>query len=193
MNLSITSGGATVWQKNDVSSPVSVSEYVLEDFSAVSAQLWTSTEKKGSGTTFTLRYWSDQLELPQKQKVPVSRGASCAYNKAPTACPLTDGKAAAVPLSEVPEITVSLAAPKAIRKVVLRGYKATLPASVVLEGSPGGPGATFTKLLDVAPSEYQELDLPAGAPALKEIRLRGSRSDGGDFTFIQLDEVSLFE
>ncbi len=166
---------------------------MLEDFPAPSAQLWTMTEKKGSGTTFTVRYASERLDLPQKQKVPVSRGASCAYNQAPTPCPLTDGKAVNVLLADSPEITLSLGAPKTIRKVVLRGYRATLPASVVLEGSPGGPGATFTKLADVAGSEYQELDVPTGTPAVKEIRLRGSRSDGGTFTFLQLDEVSLFE
>lgn len=186
----LTSGGGAVWSISDASSPVVLSAAVLEDFSAVSATLATSNQVKGSGTTFILRYQSDSVDVPLGTLVPVSRGADCTYNKAPTVCPLTDGKLAKNALDAASEVKVTLAAPKALKKVVLRGLSLSGPSNVVLEGS--ADGTTWTKLVDLTAAAYQEVNL-AGAGTVAYARVRGTRTDGGAFNILTLDELSLFE
>jgi hypothetical protein len=189
--VEVSSGGAVIWRKDSAASPVSFSDYVLEDFQAPTASAVAGAELKGSGTTFHFRFQSDSAALPQKQLVPASRGATCAYNKAPTACPLTDGKAVSNLFENVTDITISTQGAKTIKKVVLRGFHPTLPSNVVLEGSMDG--TTFTKLVDLGTGDYQEVDVPAGAASAKFFRIKGSRTDNGTFNVVSLDEISLFQ
>lgn len=188
----VRAGGGVLWERKDAVSPVVLSDFVLEDFAAASATLVTSSEQKGSGTTFTLRHETDSASLPQRQKVPASRGAGCSYSGAPASCPLTDGKLERVSLAnDVTELTVSLTSPRTLKKVVLRGFGASVPATIVLEGS---NGASWTKLADLsATEEFQEVDLLAGTPPIQTVRLRGTRTDGGTFALRTIAELSVFE
>jgi hypothetical protein len=184
-------GNGTVWMVEKAASPVAFSDYVLEDFT-VTATAIASTPVKGSGTTFTLRYQTDATTLPLRTLVPVSRGAACAYTGAPAVCPLTDGKTDRVQFAAgIPDVTVTLATAKVLKKAVLRGAQFSAPATVVLEGS--ADGTTWTSLATVAVGgEYQELSLTA-APAVKQVRVKGTRTDTGTFAILNLDELSLFE
>ncbi len=190
-SLTAQVGAAVAWASPHVVSPVAFSDALLEDFSAT-ASVSASSPVKGSGTTFTLRYQCDGVALPTHAKVPASRGAACAYAGAPTVCPLTDGKVDKVALgSGVTDVTVTLPAAKLLKKAVLRGVGVSPSATVVLEGSPDG--VTFSHLADVgALDAYQELDL-TGATAITQVRLKGTRTDGGTFAVSSLDELSLFE
>lgn len=186
---SVTSEGLEIWSTGGVASPVALSDEVLEDFASPVAALRTRSEKKGSGTTFTLHYTSDQVSVPTRKKVPVSRGASCTYPSAPSACPLTDGKLAGAGIpSDATEVRISLASPKVIRKVVLRGFSG--PTELVLQGSLDG--SAWTKLADVGMgSSFRELELPSSTGALKEFRF--VRTDGKPLDLVMMSEVSLYE
>lgn len=188
--LEARSGGGQVWSAANAASPAELSPWVLEDFSAVTATLSTRHEVKGSGTTFTLRYRSDELAIPVTPKIPVSRGASCAYNLAPSTCPLTDGQLTSVHFEQVPELTLELAQAKDVKKAVFRGLAFSGPASVVLEGS--ADNSVWTKLADVPNDAFCQLDLANGSNT-RYLRVRGTRSDAGTFTLQSLSELSIFE
>ncbi len=184
----------TAWTKADASSPLAFSDAVLEDF-ALTGSLSTTHEVKGSGTTFTQSFSSDAVALPSHHLVPASRGASCAYTGAPATCPLTDGKLASVTLgsadANVSELTVTLAAPKLLKKAVLRGASFSNAAALSLEGS--ADGTTWAKLADVATfGGYQELTL-TGSTAVNQVRLKGTPTSGATLNVLTLDELSLFE
>jgi hypothetical protein len=187
------SGPAAFWRVDGASSPVVVSDEVLEDFATPTASLSSSNEVKGSGTTFTVFYKSDSAQLPSRQKVPVSRGASCTFPSAPTVCPLTDGKPGAVVLGqETKEIKLSLPAPKVIKKIVLRGAAFSATSSTWLDGS--NDGITWTKLVDFGSTRsFQEVSIPGTPPAFSQFRITGTRSDNGAYVIYSLDELSLFE
>lgn len=184
-------GNGTAWSVQKAASPVAFSDEVLEDFT-VTASASASTEVKGSGTTFTLRYQSDAAALPLRARVPVSRGAACAYTNAPAVCPLTDGKADRVAFAAgIPDVTLTLPTAKVLKKAVLRGARFSAPATVVLEGS--ADGTTWVSLANLAVGdEYQELGLTAAA-AVKQVRVKGTRTDTGTFAILNFDELSLFE
>jgi hypothetical protein len=196
-SFSVTLKGAdgAAWVKSGVTSPVSFSDAVLEDFTAT-AFAATSNTVKGSGTTFTQSFQSDSVSVPSHDKVPASRAATCTYTDAPAACPLTDGKLAPVAFSQtaghtVSEITITLASPKVLKTAVLRNLAVLGAASLELGTSPDG--TTFTKVADVALlTPYQELSLTGSTP-VTAVRLRGTASSGQTLTFTGLDELSLFE
>ncbi|MHB8878503.1 MAG: discoidin domain-containing protein [Myxococcaceae bacterium] len=188
-------GKGLVWSRQNATSPVAFDDFQLEDFAVTASAIATNPVKGGStnsGTTFNFRYQSDAATFPARAKVPASRGAPCAYTSAPAVCPLTDGKLDNVQFGNgIPELTVTLAAPKALTKVVLRGAQFTANSTVVLEGSTDG--LTWRGLATVeAGVAYQALVLTAGTP-VSQIRLKGTRTDSGTFGITSLDELSLFE
>ncbi len=191
--------GAThekIWETSNVSSSVLLSDYVLEDVTDASAQVFTSNNIKGSNTTFDFSYYASEVALPQRPRVPVSRGASCTFPEAPATCPLTDGNLSSWGLfaGNPREVVIQLARPAVLRKAVLRDLKADqLPTELVLEGS--SDGTTWVPLANVLKGPevpgFAELDL-SGTTAVSQVRLRGT-STSASFKLRKLNELSLFE
>ncbi|MFT3839305.1 MAG: hypothetical protein QM723_20145 [Myxococcaceae bacterium] len=185
-----------IWEKSDAASPVAFSDAALEDFTAT-AYATTSHTVKGSGTTFTQTFQSDSVSVPSHNKVPASRGATCAYTNAPALCPLTDGKVTPVVFQtsqgqSVSQITLTLPAAKMLKTAVLRNLSVLGAASLELGTSVDG--VTFTKVADVQVlGRYQELSLSPGSAAVTQIRLTGTASSGQTLQITGLDELSLFE
>lgn len=195
----LTTGTARdAWRLAKVSSPVRLSDYVLEDAAGPKGYFTTGHSVKGSGTTFQLFYRSDAAELPTRNLVPASRGASCSYPNAPTPCPLTNGDLGDIVLFEegTRELVVTLSTPKTLRKAVLRHFETVFgqPTEAVLEGSPDG--STWVPLANLLSGQsvppFAEVDLNPSAGALSQVRLRTTSQDNS-FRIRSLSELSLFE
>ncbi|MCP3166838.1 hypothetical protein [Myxococcus qinghaiensis] len=143
--LFIQSGGQMLFRTWLPSSLLTVSRYVLEDFAeptvmlrAVSLGEFIFYPLGGKTSMLWLRMdWrTEELPLPSGGLVPVSRGAACQPSP-PGGCPWTDGKLDPVPVGEKPveSLVVTLAEPRTLRHVVVRGAEEATPAGFVLEGS----------------------------------------------------------
>ncbi|MBX5482731.1 MAG: hypothetical protein IRZ16_12960 [Myxococcaceae bacterium] len=191
--VTVRSGNDIAWISQTEASPATLSGYVLED-AALTAQLGAEREVKGSGVAFHLHYRSDEVTLPQKQLVPVSRGAACTFGaqKHDTACPYTDGKFSPVLEEAANDLTVTFAQAHTLKKAVLRGFSHNIAAEVRIEGSAdnGASWITLAKLPD-GDHSYLELDLDGTAPAVNAVRIH---VDGDqDPKILGLAEISLFE
>ncbi len=187
------------WMMQTPTSPVALSDEVLEDAADLQAQLFATGETKDSGTTFKSSWGSARTAVTGHGKVPVSRGAACTFiDNQP--CRLTDGEPLPVTAtsdSAAPlEPKVTLASAKLLKKAVLRGVVVSGTAkSLVLEGS--ADGTTFQKLAEVTEGAalvngFHELTLTSSAP-VSVIRLRALDQASQPARFSGAAEISLFE
>jgi hypothetical protein len=157
---------------------------------------------------------SPRLPLARLARVPVSRGAKCELSgKALEPCPLTDGKLELVGLtswlgansSEQPQpdwVLIDLGQAVSVRTIVIRDlHRGQAPLQVegsvdrvnwtVLTTVPfestAGPMSGFEML--AGDGLYTRLDLPAGTPAVTQVRLGTGMPWGLQFA----REISLFE
>jgi hypothetical protein len=191
-----TSSLGTIWETPNVSSPVVLSDYVLEDIENAKLQVLTTHSIKGSNTNFGFSYYADEVTLPRRARVPVSRGASCTFPDSGATCPLTNGGLTSWGLFQpnIREVVIQLARPAVLRKAVLRELEVNRqPTELVLEGS--SDGTTWVPLANVLQGtqvpKYAEITL-SGTTAVSQVRLRGT-STSADFGLRQLNELSLFE
>lgn len=179
------------------SSPAFVAAESLEDFGGLSAKVSAKRAVKGSGTTFEVSYVGRPIVVPSGTRVPVSRGASCAFSGSPATCPFTDGKLDIFRLvAKSEEISFTLPAAKLLKKAVVRRLT-TNPnaAELVLEGSPdnGVNWVPLTSLLSAGNTVEGLVSLSETAPAVDKVRIRGKDPSGTAVSLTQLAELSLFE
>lgn len=180
------------WSATSTASPIQFTPEALEDFAGLRAQANAETEKKGSGTTFTLRYYSARVDVAKGPLVPASRGAKCqigakVYDTEP--CPYTDGKLTNISDNGA-DLRIDFAAPITPKKVLVRGLHHALTRAVIFEGS-SDEGVNWTQLARAtAVSDYSELALSSsGAVESVRVRLEGD----GDPKILGLREISFFE
>jgi len=188
--------GREAWQVLKASSPVHLSDYVLEDARDLEASLITQRDGKAGSVTVGFTYSSDDVVLPRRALVPVSRGASCTYPNAETPCRLTNGDLGGAVLFQegVKEVTVQLSRPAVLRKAVLRNFGvAGTMNELVLEGSADGTQwVSLANLLDEnSERPFRELDLTA-TTAVSQVRVRAVPRDSAG-RLHALGQLSLFE
>ncbi len=191
-------GGETVWNAAAPSSPVALSEYVLEDFDGLQAGLVITRELRGSGTRFDYTFHSDRVAIAKGARVPVSRGAACQFGAQSfdaSACPATDGKLLKMVPGEVAaDLRIDLPAPTKLSRLVVRELSHTPGATLVIEGSEDG-GETWQPLVteggDSTLGAYAEIELDPSAPAVDAFRLRVTGDN--EPKIFTLRQVSLFE
>ncbi|MFY0565701.1 hypothetical protein ACN28E_17910 [Archangium lansingense] len=194
-----TKSDGYVWVSNDVSSPATLNDDLLEDAADLKATVSIRREVTLDKTTFSIRHDGDPVALPKRSRVPVSRGASCIYPEAPTPCALTDGDLSskvALPNGTL-SVAIQLPQPKVLRKAVVRNLTilAGLTSELVLEGSTDG--TTWVLLADLREGlsvrSYYEVAL-SHPTALSQVRLRtAGSSNATDYDIDSLSELSLFE
>ncbi|MBJ6759190.1 hypothetical protein JGU66_00355 [Myxococcaceae bacterium JPH2] len=184
------------WQVAKASSPTHVSDYVLEDMDGLKATLSVERTAKVGSETLTIAYSSDELAMPRRARVPISRGATCVYQDAGTPCALTNGGLAGLVLFKtgVRDVSLRLARPAVLRKAVLRNFEiAGTMTEVVLEGSVDGtqwlPLANL--LAGTGVQRFMEVDL-TGATAVSQVRLRATPKDT-TAELRSLGQLSVFE
>jgi hypothetical protein len=188
----------TIWVSSSVHSPALLNDDLLEDVTDLEAVVSSTRKVAGSKTTITLYNMGTPVALPQRARVPVSRGASCTYTGAPTtACPLTDGNLGSPVTFQqgVREVVIQLPKPTVLRKAVLRNLDVTYPPTeLVLEGSSdGAQWVALASLLEGGVLTHQFLEVPlSNSTPLSQVRLRATSSND-TFGFNALNEVSLFE
>lgn len=190
------SSAREAWQVLKVSSPVRLSDYVLEDAEGLKASIITERDAKAGGGTVGLTYSSDDVVLPRRALVPVSRGAACTYLNAETPCRITNGDLGGLVLFQegVREVTVQLARPGVPRKAVLRNFGVSGTMNeLVLEGSADGTQwVPLANLLDGAGVRpFMEVDLADTAP-VSQVRVRATPQDTAG-ALRSLGQLSLFE
>lgn len=195
-------GGAnnfTVWQLDAVTSPVALSDYVLEDFANLKTHVITGGETKGSGTTFHTSYGSNKVAITGHNKRPVSRGVNCAFENAnpDKICSLTDGKMDSVLAPDnTMEARIQLPTAKVLKKAVFRGFGVPVNfKDVIIEGS--ADGATFTTLATIADpnkvkTQFFEVDL-TGTTAVNIVRIKAVDQNSQPLKLVSAREVSFFE
>lgn len=184
------------WTQESVTSPVTLSDYVLEDLTTLKAQVDARSETKGSGTTFHTFYGSNKVSVAGHAKRPVSRGVPCTFGGTEAECKLTDGKADKhlAPQNTV-EARIQLPTAKVLKKAVFRGFElAQTFKAVIIEGS--ADGATFTTLAQVVDpqkvkAQYFEVDLTGGAVSV--VRVKAVDQSDAPMKLGNFRELSLFE
>jgi hypothetical protein len=186
----------SAWKVRRASSPVHLSDYVLEDVDALKASMSVERQVKAGGVTVDLAYSSDEVALPRRALVPVSRGATCTYTNAETPCRITNGNIGGAVLFErgVREVTVQLSRSVVPRKAVLRNFEVSGTMSeLVLEGSADGTQwVTLANLLSGGSVQpFMELSLTGTTP-VSQVRVRAASQDtAADLR--SLGQLSLFE
>ncbi|WP_426749717.1 carboxypeptidase-like regulatory domain-containing protein [Myxococcus sp. Y35] len=197
--LSVGPSSVTVaWRVRPASSPVHLSDYVLEDAEGLKASFGVERAVEAAGVTVGLAYSSDDVDLPRRALVPVSRGAACTYLNAESPCRITNGDLGGLVLFEqgVQEVAVQLSRPVVPRKAVLRNLEVSGTLSeLVLEGSADGTQwMPLANLLgDAGVQPFLELDLPGTTP-VSQVRVRATPQDAtGTGRLRSLGQLSLFE
>ena len=191
----VSNESGTAWRVADATSPVVLSDLILEDFGGLKVQASAHHEVKGSGTTFKVHQLSDTAVIAAKAKVPVSRGTDCQFGAKvfDGNCPYTDGKLTDVVDGSAADLRIDLPTATKLKTAVVRGLTYNLGAKIVFEGSVDG-GVNWTKLAEFAEGkapDFAEVTLDAAAPAVTAFRIR---ADGnGNPKILSLREVSLFE
>jgi hypothetical protein len=195
-SLSLQVGLHDAWRVESATSPVALSEYVLEDFEGLTARLHASQEVRGSGTRFNIHYGSDAVTLEKKSKVPVSRGLACQFGPKSFdagACPVTNGKLDhGIPGEAAADLRIDFPQSIKLSRLVLR--ELTYSGNLVVEGSTNG-GVSFEPLVTLNDQEikpFTELALDATAPGVSAFRLRVTNPEG-DARITHLRQLSLFE
>lgn len=197
----LTTDAATnnlAWSIPEVTSPVTLSDYVLEDFTNVKGQVMTFGEQKGSGTTFHTQYGSNKVAMVGHNVRPVSRGVNCAFENenVDKICSLTDGKMDLVLTEKKKEMRIQLPAAKVLKKAVFRGFRVPVNfKDITIEGSTNG--ASFSQLAQITDpakvkSEYFELDLTGTTP-VTVIRVTAVDQNSQPLDLVGIRELSLFE
>lgn len=184
------------WKVTQAASPVRLSDYVLEDAQGLKASASVDRQAKVGDVTVGLSYSSDEVALPRRALVPVSRGAACTYVSADTPCRLTNGDLDALVLfqSGVRDVSVQLSRAVVPRKAVLRNFEVSgAMTELVLEGSTDGtqwlPLANLLAGAGVRP--FMEVDL-TGATSVSRVRVRATpRETTGELR--SLGQLSIFE
>lgn len=184
------------WQVLEVTSPVHLSDYVLEDVQGLKASISVEREANAGGVTVGLAYSSNSIALPRRALVPASRGAACTYLNAETPCRITNGDLSGIVLFQqgVREVAVQLSRPVVPRKAVLRNFEVSgTMTELVLEGSADGtqwlPLANLLGGAGVRP--FMEVDLTGTTP-VSHVRVRATpRDTTGELR--SLGQLSLFE
>ena len=206
--LVVSKSSNPVWVSRNVSSPVPLNDDLLEDAADLKGTVSIQRDVELNETKFDIYNEGDDVALPRRGRVPLSRGAGCTYPEAPATCPLTDGDLASTvtfPQGTL-AVTVQLAQPKVLRKAVVRNldmsFGATRTTELVLEGSTDGTtwvplanlgGIGSGTIVIVHPFYEATLSHPT---ALSQVRLRAagtSLSDDRPFYIEHLSELSLFE
>ncbi|MFY2562969.1 hypothetical protein ACN469_35575 [Corallococcus terminator] len=184
------------WQVPKASSPVRLSDYVLEDAAGLKAFVGVERQAKVGDVTVGLAWSSDEVAMPRRALVPVSRGAACTYVSVDVPCRLTSGDLSRRVLfqSAVREVSVQLSRSVVPRKAVLRNFEVSGALSeLVLEGSADGaqwlPLANLLAGAGVKP--FMEVDLTGTTP-VSQVRVRANpRDTTGELR--SLGQLSLFE
>ncbi|RJS25708.1 hypothetical protein DRW03_04285 [Corallococcus sp. H22C18031201] len=185
-----------VWQVAKAASPAHLSDYVLEDMDGLKASIHVTRTAKVGSETVDYTYSSDLLALPRRARVPVSRGATCAYQDAKAPCAITDGGLGGLVLFApgVRDVSLQLARPAVLRKAVLRSFEisGTL-TEVVLEGSADGTQwvPLVNLLAGAGVQRFMEVDL-SGTTAVSQVRLRAATKDA-TAGLRSLGQLSVFE
>ncbi|WP_375758705.1 hypothetical protein [Corallococcus exercitus] len=190
------SGVREAWQVLKASSPVHLSDDVLEDAAGLKASVIVERDAKAGGVTVGLSYSSDEVALPRRARVPASRGAACTYLNAETPCRITSGDLGGLVLfqSGVREVAVQLSRSVVPRKAVLRNFEVSgILNELVLEGSADGtqwmPLANLLGGAGVQP--FMEVALTGTTP-VSQVRVRATpRETTGELR--SLGQLSLFE
>ncbi|MCP3100451.1 hypothetical protein LZ198_16400 [Myxococcus sp. K15C18031901] len=190
------SGAREAWQVLNASSPVHLSDYVLEDANGLTASVVTEREAKAGGETVGITYSSDAVALPRRARVPVSRGAPCTYQGAETPCRVTNGDLGGIVLFQegVQGVSVQLSRATVLRKAVLRnfGVNGTMN-ELVLEGSADGTQwvSLVNLLAGAGVRPFMEVDL-TGTTAVSQVRVRAVPREATG-RLLSLGQLSLFE
>lgn len=184
------------WKVTQTSSPVRLSDYVLEDAQGLKAFVSVDRQAKVGDVTVGLSYSSDDVAMPRRALIPVSRGAACTYVSSDTPCRLTNGDLDGLVLfqSGVQEVSVQLSRSAVLRKAVLRNFEVSgAMTELVLEGSADGtqwlPLANLLAGAGVRP--FMEVDL-TGTTSVSRVRVRATpRETTGQLR--SLGQLSLFE
>ncbi|WP_342375231.1 hypothetical protein NVS55_28545 [Myxococcus stipitatus] len=185
-----------VWVISKATAPATLSDYALEDMAGLKAFLTVERDAKVGEETVDITYTSDEVALPRRALVPMSRGATCTYTNAVTPCPLTQGSLGDIVLfqSGVREVALQLPRAAVLRKAVLRNFAVSgILSELVLEGSADGTQWTsMANLLpDVGSRPFMELDLTGTTP-VSHVRIRAvARDTTGELR--SLGQLSLFE
>ncbi|CAM4363078.1 MULTISPECIES: hypothetical protein [Myxococcus] len=190
------SSAREAWQVLKATSPVLLSDYVLEDAEGLKASIITTRDVNAGGVTVGLTYTSDDVVLPRRALVPASRGAACTYLNAETPCRVTNGDLGGIVLFQegVREVAVQLSRPVVPRKAVLRNFGVTGTMSeLVLEGSAdGAQWMPLANLLDGASVQsFMEVDLTGTTP-VSQVRVRATPQESVG-ALRSLGQLSLFE
>ena len=186
----------TAWQVQKASSPVLLSDYVLEDVQGLKASVGVERSAKVGDVTVGLAYSSDEVALPRRALVPVSRGAACTYQDSETPCRITNGNISGKVLFQqgVKEVNVQLSRSAVLRKAVLRNFEVSGTMNeLVLEGS--ADGTQWTSLANLLAGAgvkpFMVVDLTGTTP-VSQVRVRAvPRDTTGDLD--SLGQLSLFE
>lgn len=195
--LSVGPSSVTVaWQVRPASSPVHLSDYVLEDAEGLKASISVERAAEAGGVTVGLAYSSDDVALPRRALVPASRGAACTFLNAEPPCRITNGDLGGLVLFEngVREVAVQLSRPVVPRKAVLRNLEVSGTVSeLVLEGSVDGTQwMPLANLLDDSGVQpFLELELTGTTP-VSQVRVRAT-PQGTTGELRSLGQLSLFE
>lgn len=193
-----TAGNNFLWRSESVTSPVTLSDYVLEDYTTAKAQIFTGGETKGSGTTFHSSYASNTVGVTGHAKRPVTRGVNCTFEHTTPdkICALTDGKMdLTLPPENTMEARIQMPTSKVLKKAVFRGLELGVNfKNLIIEGS--SDGATFTQLAQVADAakvqkKFFEVDLTG--PAVTIVRVKAVDQNSAPLKLTGMRELSLFE
>ncbi|MCP3167748.1 hypothetical protein [Myxococcus qinghaiensis] len=184
------------WKVTQTSSPVRLSDYVLEDAQGLKAFVSVDRQAKVGDVTVGLSYSSDDVAMPRRALIPASRGAACTYVGSDTPCRITNGDLDGLVLfqSGVQEVSVQLSRSAVLRKAVLRNFEVSgAMTELVLEGSADGtqwlPLANLLAGAGVRP--FMEVDLTGTTP-VSRVRVRATpRETTGQLR--SLGQLSLFE
>ncbi|WPB74066.1 hypothetical protein KYC5002_34170 [Archangium violaceum] len=201
--LTVTDSSGSIWVSRNVSSPVPLNDDLLEDAANLKARASILREAELNKTKFSLYNEGDDVALPKRARVPLSRGASCTYPEAPATCPMTDGNLSSVVNFKqgTLEVAIPLPQPKVLRKAVVRKLDMSFGATtkeLVLEGSTDG--STWVVLANLLGSQsivqpFYEATL-SHPTALSHVRLRAAGTPinaENPFYIAQLSELSFFE
>ncbi|WP_375772246.1 hypothetical protein NR798_15600 [Archangium gephyra] len=201
--LSVSKSSSPIWVSRSVSSPAPLNDDLLEDAADLKAAVSIRREVELNKTKFDLYNKGDDVALPKRTRVPLSRGVSCTYPEAPVTCPLTDGDLASTvtfPQGTL-AVVLQLPQPKVLRKAVVRNLGMSFGATttdLVIEGSTDG--TLWVPLANLRGGEsivhpFYEATL-SNPTALSQVRLRAagtSFSADRPFYIERLSELSFFE
>ena len=168
---------------------------ILEDKYGFDAYFTVSRSVTSGKTVFDISQRSEDVEVPQSDHLPLSRGASCTYVGAPTDCRLTDGNLGEV-ISFNPgtrQVVIQLDSPQVLRKAILRNLDVvSKPQELILEGSTDGTTwVPLANLLDGSSQVRAFIEVPLSeSTPLSQVRL--SLNDSGSSALLGLSEFSLF-